>query len=580
LPNLSFKFVTANSLISLSEERETLVRYKSFIERFDQIRDRYFHAHSTTDKEKIKVDFATLQRDISAAYLHPTYSQSSFLDEAEAKPLSTPKERAYILKLVKWNPFQDHVSEWFDPMWMFGIKEGFDIVIGNPPYIQLQKALDDKRKFADLYKDCGFAGFERTGDIYGLFYERGKQLLCPDGHLCYITSNKWLRANYGKSLRQFLAEHTRPRILIDFGGFKVFDSATVDTNILIFQNSAPRAKQGLACSIKGDFHKGDSIAEYVAKQQIPLPPLSAESWIISDDAAQKLKAKIERIGTPLKDWDVSIYRGILTGFNDAFIISGAKKDELIAADPRSAEIIKPILRGRDIKRYKAEFADLWLIATHNGYTDSQGNKIPRINIDHYPVIKQHLDRYWEKVEKRADQGATPYNLRNCAYMEEFEKEKVVWGNLALNSQFAIAEQGVFINAPSTVITPSSRYLVAVLNSKLGDDYIRSLGVTRNGGYFEYKPMFIEKLPVPRISADQEKPFEHMARQVLEGKQNKDNTQGLESQIDLMVYKLYELTYSEAMLIDPDLDSVLASFGLSVQDYERMSIADLSKIKVS
>jgi adenine-specific DNA-methyltransferase len=583
LPNLSFKFVTANSLISLSEERETLVRYKSFIERFDQIRDRYFHAHSTTDKEKIKVDFATLQRDISAAYLHPTYSQSSFLDEAEAKPLSTPKERAYILKLVKWNPFQDHVSEWFDPMWMFGIKEGFDIVIGNPPYIQLQKALDDKRKFADLYKECGFAGFERTGDIYCLFYERGKQLLCPDGHLCYITSNKWLRANYGKSLRQFLAEHTRPKILIDFGGFKVFDSATVDTNILIFQNSAPRAKQGMACSIKGDFYKGDSIAEYVAQQQIPLPPLSAESWIISDDAAQKLKAKIERVGTPLKDWDISIYRGILTGFNDAFIISGAKKDELIAADPRSAEIIKPILRGRDIKRYKAEFADLWLIATHNGYTDSQGNKIPLVNIDHYPVIKQHLDRYWEKVEKRADQGATPYNLRNCAYMEEFEKEKVVYQELTQGSSFTYAQiPKVFVSNTAYLITGTNlKYLVSILNSSFIEYAFKkyySIGLGDNG--IRWLNQYMQLLPIANPDDETKMSFNRTVDDIFGKRQNGENTRFIESQIDLMVYKLYELSYSEVKLIDPELDSVLASFGLSVQDYERMSIADLSKIKVS
>ncbi|HNQ43371.1 MAG TPA: Eco57I restriction-modification methylase domain-containing protein, partial [Candidatus Cloacimonadota bacterium] len=581
LPNLSFKFVTANSLISLSEDKETLLRFKSFIERFDKIRGEYFHAHFAKDKDRIKSDFAILQQEISDKYIYsyPTYSQTDFLAEAQAKPLATPKERAYILKLVEWDPFQDKASDWFDPVWMFGIQDGFDIIIGNPPYIQLQKAYDDERKFADLYKDCGFASFERTGDIYCLFYERGKQLLSPHGHLCYITSNKWMRANYGKSLREYLSQNTQSKILIDFGGFKVFDSATVDTNILIFQNSTPRAGKGSACSIKADFHKDDSIAEYVAQNHIPLPSLSSESWIISDDAAQRLKAKIERIGTPLKDWDISINYGIKTGFNDAFIISGAKKAELIAVDPRSAEIIKPILRGRDIKRYKAEFADQWLIATHNGYIDSEGKKIPRVNIDNYPAVKKHLDLYWEKIEKRADQGATPYNLRNCAYMGEFEKEKVVWGNMALNSQFALAEKEVYINAPSPIITPASHYLLTTLNSKLGDNYIRSLGVTRNGGYFEYKPMFIERLPIPEIPVDQEKLFEFIADQVLKGKQNNENTQALESQIDLMVYKLYELTYSEAKLIDPDLDSVLASFGLSAQDYEQTSVQELSTLKV-
>jgi type I restriction-modification system DNA methylase subunit len=309
------------------------------------------------------------------------YQQSSFLDETQEHIDFGSKNESYLYKLLAWDPFKDKASDWFDPKWMFGIKEGFDIVIGNPPYIQLQKAFDDKRKYADLYKDCGFASFERTGDIYCLFYERGIQLLSHGGVLCYITSNKWMRANYGRSLRKYLAENTQAGILIDFGGFKVFDSATVDTNILLLQNSTPGKTQGRACSIKNDFHKGESIPKYVAERGIPLPTFDQESWIISDDSAQKLKAKIERIGTPLKDWDISIYRGILTGYNEAFIISGAKKDELIAADPRSAEIIKPILRGRDIKRYKAEFADLWLIATFPAL---------KLNIDDYPAVKAIL----------------------------------------------------------------------------------------------------------------------------------------------------------------------------------------------
>jgi adenine-specific DNA-methyltransferase len=573
LPNLSFKFVTANSLISLGEEKETLVRYQNIIKGFDDIRERYLHAHSARDKEQIRKDFAKLNQALMDNLTGDVYQQSSFLDESQAHIDLKIDSDSYLYKLLSWDPFQDKASAWFEPKWMFGIKEGFDIVIGNPPYIQLQKALDDKRKFADLYKECGFAGFERTGDIYCLFYERGKQLLCPDGHLCYITSNKWLRANYGKSLRQFLAEHTRPKILIDFGGFKVFDSATVDTNILIFQNSAPRAKQGLACSIKGDFHKGDSIAEYVAQQQIPLPPLSAESWIISDDAAQKLKAKIERVGTPLKDWDISIYRGILTGFNDAFIISGAKKDELIAADPRSAEIIKPILRGRDIKRYKAEFADLWLIATHNGYTDSQGNKIPLVNIDHYPVIKQHLDRYWEKVEKRADQGATPYNLRNCAYMEEFEKEKVVYREISTEMNGTLSHSGYYINNKLYMITGQNlKPILSLINSKLFNKILLSdANVTGGKG--------VDLLSRIRLPLYGNRELSSIVNKIVSNQKKGLDTSSLESQIDLMVYKLYELTYSEAKLIDPDLDSVLASFGLSVQDYERMSIADLSKMEV-
>ncbi|MCB5269039.1 MAG: Eco57I restriction-modification methylase domain-containing protein, partial [Candidatus Cloacimonetes bacterium] len=323
LPNLSFKFVCANSLIPLGDKGETIVRNQKFLADFDDIRERFFHAHSAQEKELIKKDFAALNQDLMDSLIQTPYQQSSLFDESPQQVKAKAPKDSYLYKLLTWDPFSDKASSWFEPKWMFGIKEGFDIVIGNPPYIQLTKDLDDKRKFADLYKDCKYQSFERSGDMYCLFYERGVQLLSHGGVLCYITSNKWMRANYGKSLRKYLAETTQARILIDFGGFKVFDSATVDTNILLTQNSAPGKPDGRACSIKKDFHKGDSITKYVAEHGIPLPAFSAESWIIADDAAQKLKAKIERIGTPLKDWDVSINYGIKTGYNEAFIISGA-----------------------------------------------------------------------------------------------------------------------------------------------------------------------------------------------------------------------------------------------------------------
>ncbi|MGV4511182.1 Eco57I restriction-modification methylase domain-containing protein, partial [Ornithobacterium rhinotracheale] len=152
---------------------------------------------------------------------------------------------------------------------------------------------------------------------------------------------------------------------------------------------------------------------------------SKDSWVILSPIEQQIKSKIEKIGIPLKDWDVQINYGIKTGYNDAFIISGSKKDEILAnckteeERKKTAEIIRPILRGRDIKRYGYDFADLWLINTHNGIKEKG---IKPINIDDYPAIKKHLDQYWSRLEKRADQGVTPYNLRNCAYMEDFYKQ--------------------------------------------------------------------------------------------------------------------------------------------------------------
>ena len=256
---------------------------------------------------------------------------------------------------------------------------------------------------------------------------------------------------------------------------------------------------------------------------------------------QRIKTKIESAGLPLRDWDVKIFRGVLTGYNEAFIINGITKEELIKADPKSAEIIRPILRGRDIKRYEYKFADLWLINTHNGIKEKDLNPI---DIDNYPAVKTHLHQYYSSLEKRADKGDTPYNLRNCAYMDDFFRQKIVWGNLNLTASYSLAEAGMFINAPCTMIVPGDPYLLAMLNSKLGDYYIRNLGVMRNGGYFEYKPMFIEQLPVPVIDKTKQAHFTSLMNQIIELKKNNLNAEKIEREVDLMVFELYNLSPEE------------------------------------
>ena len=244
-----------------------------------------------------------------------------------------------------------------------------------------------------------------------------------------------------------------------------------------------------------------------------------ESWVILTPIEQSIKRKIEAVGTPLKDWDIQIYRGVLTGCNEAFIISSEKRNEILSncqsedERKRTAELIRPI---------------------HNGVK----GKIPRIDINDYPAVKAHLDQYWDKIRDRADQGDTPYNLRNCAYLEDFSQPKIVWGNLNLQASFALVNEDSFINAPSPMIVPANKYLLAVLNSKVADYYIRQLGVTRNGGYFEYKPMFVEKFPIPNNCC--EKSMRILASLV----DTKD-----EARIDKEVYRIYGLTDEEINFID-------------------------------
>ncbi|RME58478.1 MAG: class I SAM-dependent DNA methyltransferase, partial [Candidatus Dadabacteria bacterium] len=241
---------------------------------------------------------------------------------------------------------------------VFQEKGGFDVVIGNPPYVQLQKA---GGALAKLYKDLRYETFDRRGDIYTLFYEKGLGILKTGGHLIYITSNKWMRAGYGEKLRSFLAKHNS-KVLIDLGP-GVFETATVDTNIIIVQKQKNQnALLGLTYT-----DKTQPLDKAVKENSFVIKDLSSKAWFIGSEEEQKLKEKIERIGRPLKEWDVNIYRGILTGLNEAFIITTEKRNEILAnckdkeERQRTEAIIKPILRGRDIKRYYYKWAGLWVV---------------------------------------------------------------------------------------------------------------------------------------------------------------------------------------------------------------------------
>ena len=482
LPNLETKFIAANTLIGKKQSEQSALFEDPEINKIKKELKEVRHAHFNAATAKAKAECRERDKKLRNS-----------LADLLAKDRIYKQEEAN--QLAAWNPYdQNAVSGFFDSEWMFDIKDGFDIVIGNPPYIQLAKG-----KLTKIYELQNFAVFARTGDIYCLFYEKGYGLLKPNACLCYITSNKWMRAGYGEKLRLFLSNKTDPKLLIDFGEIKIFESATVDTNILLFKKEENK-KQTIACIIKNYYrNSGLKLSDFIQQKGIITGFTNKESWVILSPIEQSIKRKIEAVGVPLKDWDISINYGIKTGFNDAFIINGAKRDEILSACKtenernKTAELIRPILRGRDIKRYEYNFADLYLINTHNGVKEKN---IPRIAIEDYPTVKAHLDEYWEKIEKRADQGDTPYNLRNCAYMDEFNKPKIVWGNLNLSATYAFAPAGMMINAPATMIVPYSKYLLYILNSKLADYYIRKLGVTRNGGYFEYKPMFVEQMPVP------------------------------------------------------------------------------------
>jgi hypothetical protein len=234
---------------------------------------------------------------------------------------------------------------------------------------------------------------------------------------------------------------------------------------------------------------------------------SSDSWVILSEIEQSIKRKIEAVGTPLKDWDIQIYRGVLTGYNEAFIISTEKRNEILAncqseqERAKTEELIRPILRGRDIKRYGYDWAGLWLINTHNGVKGI----MPRIDIDDYPAVKQHLDKYWDKISKRADKGDTPYNLRNCAYVDDFLHPKIVWAELArTGNAFTTDFESKTVGNTGYILTVKGAskedlyYLLGFLNSRVLLYCLNQITSRFDENGWRWLRQFVEQLRIPKF----------------------------------------------------------------------------------
>ena len=531
LPNLECNIICGNSLIDEFEGHRLIPQSKvlgtergeeyswhqqeleALIPRLIDAQNRLFNCDDIYKKEQIKEEVPAIKDQMIRTELSGL-TQDSLERYEEGKKLAS---KPYVL----WQ---------IDFARVFREKGGFDVVIGNPPYIQLQKSINDVtgEKLGDSLEGLGFETFSKTGDIYCLFYEKGFRLLHAGGFLAFITSNKWLKAGYGKKLRSFLAKNVNPIKLIDFGSQKVFASATVDVNILLFRKEHNKGTTQ-ACTISDDCTSNLSV--YVEHKSSSNSFTTDNSWTILSSIERTIRSKIEDVGLPLSQWNLHIYRGILTGYNDAFIISTEKKDELIAADPKSAEIIRPILRGRDIKRYSYSFAGLWLIVTHNGI---KAQNIPPININDYPAIKRHLDNYYPKLAKRADKGDTPYNLRNCVYMNDFFKQKIVYREISDAMNACIVEPGIMLNNKCYLVTGKHLiYIISYLNSKLFTKIVLpKANVT--GGKGEG---FLNEIKLIEPSPETESMFINLYKQ-------RENGADVDIKVDNLFCSLYGLTSDE------------------------------------
>ncbi|EKE4787000.1 class I SAM-dependent DNA methyltransferase [Campylobacter coli] len=603
LPNIDINIKCGNSLVSYFETGKSLNHYPNIKERMGKYKRivKDYKEGFYTDKNLIAKEIKNLQEsfknfclkdkfnkeikqltnganeyskkygDFLADEHHDEKFKSFFsknmfefsFDEKEATKefANLKKEYDNIFNLESNHPFE----------WRFEFPEildddgnfkGFDLIIGNPPYIRQEELKELKPHLAKNYKV-----YKGTSDIYTYFYELGFNVLKENGILSFITSNKYTRAGYGEALREFLLKNVKVLEYTDLNGIKVFDSATVDTSILCFEKSKSKDNKFKYLALSNEILKtcAYDIGLYKDFAEFSQNSLSKESFTFSDENTSALKAKIERIGTPLKEWQgLNIYRGILTGYNEAFIITTEKRNEILAnckdeaEKERTAKLIRKMLRGRDIKRYSYEWAGLWVINTHNGYKNQNGEKVEVINIEYYPSLKKHFDEFYPQLEKRTDKGLTPYNLRNCAYLDEFEKEKIVWNPVSGEYLFSYIKEHIFFNNSLFMMTLdvfSLKYILAFMNSNCYKWLITlKTNLIQTGSYAYGAKDKIERLPIPKINSKNEKlanELINLVDEILKAKeQDKNvNTQELENKINSLVYKLYNLTEEEIKIIE-------------------------------
>ncbi|HEG8451356.1 TPA: class I SAM-dependent DNA methyltransferase [Campylobacter coli] len=603
LPNIDINIKCGNSLVSYFETGKSLSHYPNIKERINKYKRivKDYKEGFYTDKNLIAKEIKNLQESFKNFCLKDKFNKEikqltnganeyskkygdfladehhdekfksffsknmfefSFDEKVAIKEFANlKKEYDNIFNLESNHPFE----------WRFEFPEildddgnfkGFDLIIGNPPYIRQEELKELKPHLAKNYKV-----YKGTSDIYTYFYELGFNVLKDNGVLSYITSNKYTRAGYGEALREFLLKNVKFLEYTDLNGIKVFDSATVDTSILCFEKSKSKDNKFKYLALSNEILKtcAYDIGLYKDFAEFSQNSLSKESFTFSDENTSALKAKIERIGTPLKEWQgLNIYRGILTGYNEAFIITTEKRNEILAnckdkaEKERTAKLIRKMLRGRDIKRYSYEWAGLWVINAHNGYKNQNGEKVEAINIENYPSLKKHFDEFYPQLEKRADKGLAPYNLRNCAYIEEFEREKIVYSEIVRKPQFYLdTKLNFYAEATSFILTGENlKYLIAFLNNDFVAFIFKTFYAGGNLGEngFRYKKAFLEKLPIPKINSKNQKLADELINlvdEILKAKeQDKNaNTQELENKINSLVYKLYNLTEDEIKIIE-------------------------------
>ena len=551
LPNLETKFVAADTLIGLPNEiaeATSDVFVQHYVEPLEREIAAAYHRHFSMQNRKQKLDvqkeIKELRNEIAKAIIDKTGIKGNAAIVRKAQDIAN------------WDPFDPQAkADFFDPQWMFGarVKDGFDVVIGNPPYVQIQKfSAEQKAKWVEQK----FATYSATADIYCLFYEKGLQLLAPGGQLCYITMNRWMRSGYGEAMRELLATRAYVRMVFDFGMAQNFSAATTLTCILLVERSL-NAKGTLCCYA---YDASDAMARpagYFAANHIIRTDLSSAPWVMIPPQRQQIKQDVEAQGVPLEKWDIAINYGIKTGFNEAFYLTQEQRDAFIAQDPTCEQFLVPLLRGRFVERYGTSWDGTWMIFVpwHFPLQDD-----PRIKGSssvaeeafkaQYPVIYQHLEKFKSKLSERnkAETGIRYewYALQRWAadYHSEFAKPKIIYPNMTKYLPFYYdGRDGFYANQKCFIVTSEAEpltYLTAFLNSSVFRCCFRDNFPELLGNTYELSKIFMDKVPVKKPTAAEASLFERLVPLVQLAKANERAASAafLEDLIDACVLECY------------------------------------------
>ncbi len=526
LPNLEAKFVAANTLIGLHNQTNLFVTddIKQLQDEMKVAKHKIFGAKTVKTKRKYKDRVAQLRIQMVE----------------ELKRLRAVSNEDHLM-LLDWDMFdQNKAAKFFDPNWMFGIDGGFDIVIGNPPYVPLQRIKEKSKQ----YQTQGFATFNKTGDIYCLFVEQGLKLQKQGGVLCYIMSNKWLQAEYGQQLRSFIAKNSILNI-VDFGDIQIFENATTYTCIILLRKSKP---------------SDTFCASYLTKYDLSTIPLvknvfrtddfKESAWVLSSGKGLNLLNKIKKNSVCLQEYiKGNVYFGIKTGLTDAFLTDATLSHN---------NNVVPFLQGRDIKPYSTPIVSKYLIRFPKGYTrkmvglNTASEEVAWQKIkERFPDIANKLEPYAERGRNRGDKGDYWWELRACDYYDQFDRPKIMYQAFQVKPCFIYDEQGLYCNNSMWIMPTDNKALLGILNSKMGWWLISKFCTQIQNGY-QLIWKYFGQIPIPSITPSQQQPIIALVDKILATKKadTQADTSALEAEIDFLVYKLYGVSYDEVLVVDP------------------------------